>query len=403
MIKIIKNIEIYSPESLGKKDVVIVKDKIEGIYDNISIPKDFINIDVYDGENKYLFPGFIDAHVHLIGGGGEGGFKTRTPEIQLSNLTRAGITTVNGCIGTDGVCRNMRSLVAKVKALNEEGITATCYTGSYEVPVKTMTDSIKGDLMLVNEVIGVGEIALSDNRSSQPRFDEFVNLVAQARVGGLLSGKAGIVNAHLGGGARKLDFLFRMLEESEIPATQVIPTHMSRTKELLNAGIEWAKKGGYIDITTSSDPKHLEEGELIASDALEYLLNNKVKINQITFTSDGNGSMPVFNEAGELEGLGICSVDSLYDEVKKIINRGNVKIEDAIKVITSNVADALKLNNKGRIEKFKDADLVIVNKDDLSIDKVIAMGKLMVDGGEPILRGTFEEAIEKSFYIKKSK
>lgn len=401
MIKVIKNIEVYNPEKLGKKDIVIVNNKIEGIYDKVSIPKDFVNIDVYDGEGKYLFPGFIDAHVHLIGGGGEGGFKTRTPELQLSNLTRAGITTVNGCIGTDGVCRNMRSLIAKVKSLNEEGITATCYTGSYEVPVKTMTDSIKGDLMLVNEVIGVGEIALSDNRSSQSTIDEFINLVAQARVGGLLSGKAGVVNAHLGGGARRLEFLFKMLDESEIPATQVIPTHMSRTRELLDAGVEWAKRGGYIDLTTSSDPNHLEKGEMIASDAFEYLLNNGVKVNQITFTSDGNGSMPLFNEAGKLEGLGICSVDSLYDEVKKIINKGNINIEDAIKVITSNVSDALKLSNKGRIEKDKDADLVIVNKGDLSIDKVFAKGKLMVDCGEPILRGTFEEAIEKSFYIKK--
>lgn len=401
MIKVIKNIEVYSPESLGKKDVVIIGDKIEGVYDNISIPNDFIEVTVIDGEEKYLFPGFIDAHVHITGGGGEGGFKTRTPELQLSNFTRAGITTVNGCIGTDGVCRDMRALVAKVKALKEEGITATCYTGSYDVPVKTMTGSIKSDLMLIDEIIGVGEIALSDNRSSQPTIDEFINLVAQTRVGGLLSGKGGVVNAHLGGGARRLEFLFKLLDETEIPATQVIPTHMSRTKELLDAGIEWAKRGGCVDLTTSSDPEHLEEGEMIASDALEYLLENGVPIEQITFTSDGNGSMPIFDESRKLKGLGICSVESLYDEVKKVIKKGNIKIEDVIKVITSNVAHILKLNNKGRIEKERDADLVIVNKDDLSIDKVIAKGKIMIDGGEPILRGTFEEAIEKSFYIKK--
>lgn len=397
MIKVIKNIKIYSPKYLGEKDIVIVNDKIEGIYESIKIPEDFINIEVIDGKGKYAFPGFIDAHVHLIGGGGEGGFKTRTPELQLSNITRSGITTVNGCIGTDGVCRNMRALIAKVKALKEEGITATCYSGSYEVPVKTMTDSIKGDLMLVDEIIGVGEIALSDNRSSQPRLDEFINLVAQSRVGGLLSNKSGVVNVHLGGGARRLDFLFKMLDESEIPATQVIPTHMSRTKELLDAGVDWVKRGGYIDLTTSSDPDNLEKGEMIASKALKYLLDKELPIEKITFTSDGNGSMPIFDEYGKLKGLGICSVESLYGEVKKAILTEKIDIEKALKVITSNVSDALKLTSKGRIEPKKDADIVIVNESDLAIDKVIALGRLMVDKGEPIVTGTFEKAIKESF------
>lgn len=390
MIKVIKNIKVYSPEYMGIKDIVIVKDKIEGIYENIEIPNNFINIEIIDGKGKIAFPGFIDAHVHLTGGGGEGGFKTRTPELQLSTITKSGITTVVGCIGTDGVCRDMRGLVAKVKALKEEGITAYCLTGSYEVPVNTMTESIKGDIMLVDEVIGVGEIALSDNRSSQPRVDQFINLVAESRVGGLLANKSGIVNVHLGGGARRLNYLFEMLDESEIPATQLLPTHMCRTSELLEAGIEWTKIGGYIDLTTSSDPDHLEEGEVIASKALKYALDKEVPIEQITFTSDGNGSMPLFDESGKLKGLGICSVESLYREVKKSILEENIKIEDAIKVITSNIAHILKFKHKGKIERGMDADIVIVDDSNLNIDKVIAMGNIMVDGGEAKVLGTFE-------------
>ncbi|AIY83680.1 beta-aspartyl peptidase [Clostridium baratii str. Sullivan] len=390
MIKVIKNIKVYSPEYMGIKDIVIVKDKIEGIYENIEIPNNFINIEIIDGKGKIAFPGFIDAHVHLTGGGGEGGFKTRTPELQLSTITKSGITTVVGCIGTDGVCRDMRGLVAKVKALKEEGITAYCLTGSYEVPVNTMTESIKGDIMLVDEVIGVGEIALSDNRSSQPRLDQFINLVAESRVGGLLANKSGIVNVHLGGGARRLNYLFEMLDESEIPATQLLPTHMCRTSELLEAGIEWTKRGGYIDLTTSSDQDHLEEGEVIASKALKYALDKEVPIEQITFTSDGNGSMPLFDESGKLKGLGICSVESLYREVKKSILEENIKIEDAIKVITSNIAHILKFKHKGKIERGMDADIVIVDDSNLNIDKVIAMGNIMVDGGEAKVLGTFE-------------
>lgn len=390
MIKIIKNAEIYSPEFLGKKDIVIVGDKIEGIYENIKVPEDFLSIEVIDAEGKILVPGFIDAHVHLIGGGGEGGYKTRTPELPLSKITKAGITTVVGVLGTDGVCRNMRSLLAKVKALKEEGITAYCYTGSYDIPVKTMTDSIKGDLLLVEEVIGVGELALSDHRSSQATVEQFINTVAQTRVGGLLSGKAGIVNVHFGGGARKLEYLFKMIEQSEIPPTQISPTHMSRTKELLEAGVEWAKVGGVVDLTTSSDPDHLEEGELLASQGLKYLLNKGVSIDNITFTSDGNGSMPMFDEEGKLIGLGICSVSTLFDEVRKSVLIEEISLEDALKTITSNPAKVLKLKDKGRIEVNKDADIVLLDKEDLKIDTVIALGKKMVENKNVLIKGTFE-------------
>ena len=390
MITVIKNINVYAPKKLGKKDIVIVSDKIEGIYDNVNITNDFIEVKVIDGEDKILFPGFLDCHVHIIGGGGEGGFRTRTPEISVISLVEAGITTVIGCIGTDGVCRNMRSLIAKANGLEEEGITSYCYTGSYEIPVKTITESIKGDFMMVDKVIGVGEIALSDHRSSQASYQEFVNTVAQARVGGLLSGKAGIVNVHLGDGVRRLEYLFKLIEETEIPPTQLLPTHINRSDKLFEVGIEYAKKGGFIDLTTSSDPKFLEPGELRAGEGLAVLLRNGVDIEHITFSSDGNGSMPVFDSNGKLVGLGICSVKTLYREVKDSIQEHNVPIEDAIKVITSNVAKFLKLHNKGKIEAGRDADFVIVSKDSLDIDMVIAKGKIVVEDGNSAIKPTFQ-------------
>ncbi|MDO5778961.1 MAG: beta-aspartyl-peptidase [Clostridium sp.] len=390
MITVIKNINVYAPKKLGKKDIVIVSDKIEGIYDNVNIPNDFIEVKVIDGEDKILFPGFLDCHVHIIGGGGEGGFRTRTPEISVISLVEAGITTVIGCIGTDGVCRNMRSLIAKANGLEEEGITSYCYTGSYEIPVKTITESIKGDFMMVDKVIGVGEIALSDHRSSQASYQEFVNTVAQARVGGLLSGKAGIVNVHLGDGVRRLEYLFKLIEETEIPPTQLLPTHINRSDKLFEVGIEYAKKGGFIDLTTSSDPKFLEPGELRAGEGLALLLRNGVDIEHITFSSDGNGSMPVFDSNGKLIGLGICSVKTLYREVKDSIQEHNVPIEDAIKVITSNVAKFLKLHNKGKIEAGRDADFVIVSKESLDINMVIAKGKIVVEDGKAAIKPTFQ-------------
>lgn len=390
MITVLRNVEIYSPEYLGKKHVVIAGNKFEGIYDEIDIPSNFINIDEVDGSGKLIFPGFIDNHVHIIGGGGEGGFSTRTGEIKFTELTTAGTTTVVGCIGTDSVCRDVRSLIAKARALDEDGITSYCYTGSYEIPVKTLMDSVKEDIILVDKFIGVGEIALSDHRSSQPTFEEFSRIVASARVGGLISNKCGIVNVHLGGGARKLEMIFSLLKNTEIPATQILPTHINRTTELFNAGIEYVKGGGYIDLTTSSDPKCLEPGELRASKGLRKLYDMKLPIDNITFSSDGNGSMPKFNEKRELVGLAICSVKSLYEEVKNAILTEGIPIEIAIKVITSNVARILKLKGVGEIKKDYIADFVLVNKEDLEITDVYAKGKALVKDRKVVVKGTFE-------------
>lgn len=390
MISIIKGCNVYNPKNLGIKDVLIAGGKIEGIYDELNIQDSLLNVEIIDGKNKLLFPGFIDCHVHIIGGGGEGGYNTRTPEIQLGSLIEAGITTVVGCIGTDGVCRNLKALIAKVKGLKQDGISAYCLTGSYEIPIETVTDSIKSDLMLIEEIIGVGEIALSDHRSSQPSFDNFVNLVAQSRVGGLLSSKSGIVNVHLGDGMRRLNYLFDLIDKTEIPLTQLLPTHINRNNDLFEMGLEYVKKGGFIDLTTSCDLNHLENGELRAGDALKRCIVEKLPIEHITFSSDGNGSMPMFDDEGHLLGLGICSVETLYREVKWAIIEQNIAIEDAIKVITSNVAEILKLKDKGNIECGKDADLVMVDEKSLEIDMVFAKGMKMAKGGKAIATGVFE-------------
>ena len=208
MIKLIKNAEVYAPEYLGIKDVLIVDDKIAAIDDSISISFDsYLKVTEIEASGKKLVPGFIDSHVHLLGGGGEGGFATRTPEATLTGLTTAGVTTVVGCLGTDGVARDLISLLAKAKGLEEEGITTYIYAGSYRLPLKTITGEIMKDIMVVDKIIGIGEVAVSDHRSSQPTFEEFVRAVSDARVAGMLSGKAGIINIHLGDGKRKINMI----------------------------------------------------------------------------------------------------------------------------------------------------------------------------------------------------
>ena len=394
MIKIIKDIKVYTPDYVGVKDVLILAGKIGAIEDKIDITANGkVSIEIIDGLDKILVPGFIDSHVHILGGGGEGGFKTRTPEITLTDITTAGVTTVVGCLGTDGITRNVISLLAKATALEEEGISTYIYTCSYRVPVTTITGDIMKDLICIDKIIGVGEIAISDHRSSQPELSDLKKLVADARVSGILSGKAGVVNIHVGDGTRNIEMLLDIVSNTEIPYTQFIPTHMNRNPYLFEAAINYGMAGGLIDFTTSSDPMFWEEGEVKASKALKLCLDAGVPISQITFTSDGQGSLPMFNEKKEYVGLRVGKVATLFEEVRDAILKDNVPMEDALKVITSNPATALKLSNKGGIAKGMDADLVILEATTLEIQSVIAKGIMMIKDKKIKVYGTFENQV----------
>ncbi|WP_312700809.1 beta-aspartyl-peptidase [Sedimentibacter sp.] len=389
---IIRNAEIYKPEYLGIKDVLLIGKKIAAINDNISFDISSVEITEIDARGKKLVPGFIDSHVHITGGGGEGGFSSRTPEINLTDLTTAGVTTVVGCLGTDGVSRDVASLLSKARGLDEEGITAYIYTGSYRLPLKTITGEIMKDIMIVDKIIGIGEVAISDHRSSQPTFEEFIRAVADARVAGMLSGKAGIINVHLGDGKRKIDMLKRAVNETEIPITQFLPTHINRNPQLFEECVDYARNGGFIDFTGSEDPDFWEEteGEVSFSKGLKRLIEEGVDENNYTLSSDGQGSMPIFNEKKEFIGIGIGKSSCLIKAMKDCVNKENIPLEKALRAITCNPAKILKLKNKGRIEVEMDADLCLLDKE-LNIDTVIANGRLMVQDKKPLVHGMFEK------------
>ncbi|WP_226534447.1 beta-aspartyl-peptidase [Fictibacillus halophilus] len=390
MFTLIKGGEVYAPHHLGKKDILIAAGKIAKISDHIEWPSSNIDIQIIDAANKIVTPGFIDGHVHITGGGGEGGYKTRTPEIYLSDVTLAGVTTIVGVIGTDGTARTMTNLIAKAKALKEEGISCFVHTGSYQVPVKTLTGSIETDIMMIDEVIGVGEIAIADHRSSQPQAHELARLASQARVAGMLSGKAGVVNIHLGDSKNMLSLIEEVIEKTDLPVSQFYPTHINRNSYVFEAGIEYAKKGGYVDFTTSTTKQFIEEGEVKCSAGLKRMLDDGVPVERITFTSDAQGSLPAFNERGEFTGLRIGKVNSLYKEVRDAVLQEGIPLETALQTITSNPARVLKLKEKGILAEGLHADLVLLNKENLNIDSVIALGQVMVQDGRAVIKGTFE-------------
>lgn len=387
---LIKNADVYAPEYLGKQDVLLGGGKVLKIAENLPAESAY-GVETVDGTGKVLIPGLIDCHVHILGGGGEGGAKTRTPEIMLTDIISGGVTTVVGCLGTDGCTRTMSNLLAKAKGLEEEGITTYVYTGSYQVPVRTLTGSILDDLILLEKVVGTGEIAISDHRSSQPTKEDFAKIVADTRVGGILSAKAGITNIHMGDGKEKLEYLRYILDNTQIPASNMLPTHINRSITLMEDGIDYAKNmGGYIDLTTSSDPDFLEPDEVKASTGLKMALDAGVSPDHVTFSSDGQGSLPVFAPDGTFIGLGMGKVTSLYREMKDAVLKDGVSLENALKPVTANPASLLKLNGKGHITEGGDADLVLADAETLKLDTVIAKGTMMIRGGEILIKGTFE-------------
>jgi beta-aspartyl-dipeptidase (metallo-type) len=387
-VLLLKNADIHAPAAMGRADILVAGGRILRIEPAIQLPSRYV--DVADASGLIAVPGFIDGHVHMTGGGGEGGYATRTPELLLSDAIRGGVTTVVGCLGTDGVTRTMAGLLAKARALEEEGLSTFIYTGHYAVPVQTLTGSIERDLMLIDKVIGVGEVALSDHRSSQPTIDEFARLASEARRGGILSGKAGVVNVHMGDGRRGLSMLRRLIEETEIPATQFLPTHIGRNPALFEEGTAYAKAGGLVDFTTSTVPAFLEEGEVKCSKGLRRMLDAGVDAANVTFTSDGQGSLPDFDEHGRLRRLEIGRVTSLFAEVRDAVRDEGVPLATALQVVTANPARILKLRGKGALAAGADADIVLLDASSLEIDGVIAKGRWLMKGRVPAARGTFE-------------
>ena len=383
---LLKNAHVIAPEDLGVKDILVAGEKIAMIGEGLSLPA------VYDCEVvDYVVTGFIDSHVHLIGGGGEGGYATRTPEIQLTDITTSGVTTVLGLLGTDGVTRHVASLLAKARGLEDEGITAYIYSGSYEIPTPTITGSVRNDIILIDKVIGTGEIAMCDHRSSQSPKEAYQQITAEARVGGMLSGKAGVVNMHLGDGEDGLKMLYEITKNGEIPKTQIIPTHVNRNKRLFKEAIEWAKQGGIMDVTSSVSPETGSSHSVKSSEAVKQALEAGVNIENITMSSDGNGSMPIFDEAGNNIGVGVASQISILNEFRDMVQKENIAITDAIKIITSNIAKFTKLYpRKGCLANNSDADILVLDKD-LQLQHVWARGTHMVENGKPIVFGTFEK------------
>jgi beta-aspartyl-dipeptidase (metallo-type) len=383
---LIKNATVYSPEKLGKRDLLIGENKIVQISENID-SNCFPGTEIIDAKGLFVVPGLIDNHVHIAGAGGEGGPATRTPELKISMMFEGGVTSVVGCLGTDGFTRSVESVLMKAKSIRHEGGSAWIWTGAYQIPCPTITGDIGKDIALIEEVIGVGEIAISDHRSSCPSIDELLRITAHARVGGMLGKKAGILNIHLGDAKDPFRPLHETVAKSEMKYTQFLPTHCNRNDYIFEDSKSYGKKG-YVDITTSSWP-YFKDEEIKPSSALRLLLEAGVPAGHITFSSDSCGSLPGFDEHGHLVKLMMGLPSSNLRELGDAVLEEKVPLETALKVLTSNVATILKLPSKGFIAPGMDADVLFLGSD-MKMVHLLAMGKWAVRDRVVVKKGSYE-------------
>lgn len=388
MLTLIRNADVFEPGPLGQRDVLVSAGRVLAIEPSLEAPRQ-LPCEVVDVEGRALVPGLVDAHVHLGGGGGESGFASRVPALALSQLTRAGVTSAVGLLGTDTTTRTMEDLVARTYALREEGLSAWCWTGGYAVPPRTLTGSVRGDIVFVDPIVGAGETAISDHRSSQPTFEELTKLAADCHVAGLTSGKAGVLHLHLGDGARGLAMVERALAETELPARVFHPTHVNRKPALFAQAEHLARTRG-LTVDVTAFPIEPGDPALAAEDAIERWLDADLPRDRLTVSSDGGGCLPVFDADGRMTAMDVGSCAMLGATLRALVARGRA-LGDVLPFFTSNVAAQLRLARKGRVRVGGDADLVVLGPD-AGVRDVMARGRWVVRGGEPVARGTFERA-----------
>jgi beta-aspartyl-dipeptidase (metallo-type) len=387
-LTLIRNANLYAPQPLGIRHLLIGGGRVLWIGEEaLELPVPLRTVSrVFDAAGRATIPGLIDGHVHVTGGGGEAGFRTRVPAVPLSRFTSAGITTVVGLLGTDDVARGPGELLATLYALREEGLNAYGYAGGYHVPPATLTGSVRGDLVFVEALIGIGEIAISDHRSSQPTLDEMLRIASECHVAGVMTGKAGVLHLHLGDGPRGLELVREALRTSELPARVFNPTHVNRRRALFGEALELARQGSTVDITAFP----VEEGEdaYPADEALERYLAAGAPADRVTISSDAGGCLPCFDAEGRVTHMDVGSSGALLETLRGALARG-LALETVLPALTVNPAKLLRLTRKGVLAAGNDADLVVLDEQHRA-DTVVVRGEIHVKDRTPIRRGTFE-------------
>ena len=376
MLTLIENGEVYAPEPLGRQSILLTDGKIGkvGEVDPRAVEALGIEHDIIDASNCLVVPGLIDPHQHLLGGSGEKGFSSQTPEFFIGEIVTSGITTVVGALGVDTTMKTMAGLLAKVKALKEDGLNAFAWTGGYDVPPSSIMSTVREDIMFIDEIIGTGEVAISDLRGMNPPINELARVATHSYVGGMLAKKGGLTHFHVGEGNGRLRPLRELLDNYDVEPGWLYPTHIERSKALMREAIALAKKGTPVDIDT------VEED---LAEWLGFYLDNGGDPNQLTASSDA----------------AINSPRVLWEQIRACILEHKHPIERVLPLVTSNTARILKLDQKGVLEKGRMGDILMLEKGSLEIVHVLSNGVFMVRDGALVKQESFLDESNREIHL----
>ena len=368
MLTLIENGEVYTPDPVGKQQVLLTDGKVGkvGPVDRAALEKMGVEYEIVDATGCLVVPGFIDPHIHLLGGSGEDGFATQTPEFFIGELVPFGITTVVGALGVDTTMKTMAGLLAKAKALNEQGLNAYIWTGGYNIPPNSVMNSVRDDIMFLEEVIGTGEVAISDRRGMNTTAVELARVVSDTYVGGMLARKAGVTHFHVGEMDRRLEPLRQILDDHDIDPRCVYPTHVQRNEKLMAEAVELTKRGCNVDVDT------------IEKDLAKWL----------RFYLDKGGDPACLTASSDAS---ISSPRVLSEQVRSCVTEHGFKLEQVLPLVTRNTARILKLEKKGTLEKGKWGDILLLEKGSLEIVHVLSKGVFMVRDGNTVVEERFLE------------
>ena len=191
------------------------------------------------------------------------------------------------------------------------------------------------------------------------------------------------MHVHLGALPGGIDVLLEITREYPSLISYISPTHMGRTHDLFLQGIEFARMGGMIDISTGGT-KYCEPYESVLEG-----LSAGVSIEQMTFSSDGNAGVRRKDPVTGVDSYTVAPLHRNLEQVIRLIVDGGIAPSDAFRLITTNPARTMKLKGKGEIKEGWDADITLFD-DTWKLQGVYARGAEMMHEGSVIRKGNFE-------------
>ena len=378
---------VFDPEDRGTPDILVLDDRIAGVGAGLPTPTGIGEGEVVEAANRTILPGLIDGHIHVMGASGLGGPMTRTTDLQIDRIVSAGVTTVVSPLGADSLSRTIPALLARAGALQSEGISAFCYTGGWKVPVPTLTGDPQADVAFIDRVVGI-KVSISEALAPACSVEDLCRLAHAAWTGGRLAGKRAVLHAHVGDHPDGLAPLEKVQRQTGIPADLIVATHTNRNPRLWQQAQAYGRAGGSIDLTAMQRPETGHPRAIRPAKAILEALAAGVPASRITLSTDSGAAYPRLDAAGHTVGQYMPGPESLLQTMRELVRDG-LAWSRAVTFATRHVADLLGLRQKGRIAEGCDADLVFLTEAG-EVDRVYSRGRLLVEGGKPIMRGAFD-------------